>query len=205
MSANIIIHSLHDFGTGEAWETHRFAMIDRLALSAGIFFPSGAGASRGLYTTLWDSILCTDAATGLMSASIPGPYRWNSGTIPGLVFHFGMVGANTSTNVVIQVKLACKNTNVEIASLDVNQQFTTSAPNAANTVRQTMLTFTTPAAYTRFDTIFLQLSRMGADAADTAIGNLAFIGVDLLYQYTGPASPGGTGPWAVPRPNKTDP
>ena len=73
----------------------------------------------------------------------------------------------------------------------------TSAAGAQYVPALITFTFSSELSFTRNDDIFIRLTRIGADAADTNTDGMYVLGMRILYRSSGPTT-AGSGTYTIP-------
>ena len=81
-----------------------------------------------------------------------------------------------------------------LSSAETDESFTVGANDAALNLTLATVTLTTPLAFAKGDTALIRMTRVGGDAADTAVGTMQFLGATVRYENTGPD---GGGAWGI--------
>ena len=172
-------------------------MTDELPIPLNAFH--AVSASESQHASFAPCLEFDDASTEVAVASLGSLYDWEDGEIQGVKLWFGMAGANTSANARIRVRVLSRAEGEGTATPDGDESFTVAVNDTANRVDEHECTYASAVTFTRGDFVALEISRVGGDAADTAVGDLDLLGVALVYQATGPAA-ASQGPWGVTEP-----
>lgn len=190
-------YKVHDNVTGAQYRTLEYQMSDERALPLGSF--QAVSATSGVHASLWDCLEFSNGVTEVAAASLGQVYEWEDGEITGVKLTFAMDSANTSDDVRLRIRVLSAAEGEATATPQGDESFTVSVNDTANRIDVHEVTFTTAVAFTRGDFVAVEVGRLGADAADTATGDMDLLGVSLVYQATGPAG-GSQGPWGVTAP-----
>lgn len=172
-----------DDATSGKFETPTYPMYDVLNLGA-LQFNNYNGTLALINSTDFEAIYLADGQ--VMTATLGAPFNWNNGNIVGVIIYWVADTANTGTVLL----------NARIGSLSAGTAFTTppspgniSIPSTAYTVGETVRTvfnFGTPVAHTLNNLLQISVSR----TTDTYTGKVGIIGVQVLFQASGPYSTG---------------
>ncbi len=186
----------HDYVSADLHSTHVFKMSDRLYMSANELREDGVVALKGLHASMWAAVLFPNSVTGSAYFNLPQNYDWHDGEVTGIELVFSTDTANTSANARMRVRGSSLATGEATATPSLDQSFTVSVNDTANRINKATLTFSTALTYTKNDTVLFRLDRPGGDALDTMIGDFELLGLNIIYQSTGPNFSGG-GPYDV--------
>lgn len=190
---------VEDYVNAELFTTHKYVMSDQKDIPIGSLSILDGSATAGIAAAQWPCITLPDGSNSRIGVSIPPPFEWNDGTVTILRIWYTCDTANTSKQWRLHAKALTAANLFGVATPVVDQSF--NAP--VNDLQYSIRCFDIPLnlIYTKDQLIFLSLERIGADALDTALGNINILGATLYYVGTGPNSPG-SGTWAVTNPYK---
>lgn len=137
------------------------------------------GATDGTFTNgggPWGALLLPDASTSAVTASLPRPSTWINGSIT-TDFYLANAAAGTGNVVLVAFGIALA---VAEAGTRTTTLSTTTASGAVGAVK--VVSTTVPFTVASPDVwVGARLARVGADAADTLAGDLAFLGALITY------------------------
>lgn len=186
-----------DRNTGELFQPLVHKMSDWITLSAAAL--GGTATSTTASGNLW-AIRGFDATTQqYLSGAVPMPHDTEKGNITKVEVLLCRAQAGDANNDVrLQADLMVVADGGAFTATPTQKAATVTIPAATGSVQRTTITFDTPVAVsTRNKSVFLKLTRVAADAADTYTGILGVFAIRVYFEGTGPDDPG-TGPWYVP-------
>ncbi len=185
---------LHDYGTGNIYRSHAFALRDKICVPSGAII-GGASVTTGDFAAQWTGHILADAATRDCSVVLPTPYHLHNGVIEGVEVLVGSDGTSAGN---YRVRLRCSTktnaTNLATPETDETQTVAAEAQYVAKTIT---FTFSSELAFTRNDHIWIRFTRIGADAADTNTDGMYVLGFRVLYRSSGPTT-AGSGTYTIP-------
>lgn len=184
---------LHDYGTGNIYRSHGFALRDKICIPSGMIVGE-SGLSVGNFAAQWPALILSNAGTSSVGVTLPRPYQLHNGVIEGVEVLVGSDGTSAG-NYRLQVRAGTWNqVGVATPEVDMTQ---TSAAGAQYVPALITFTFSSELAFTRNDDIFLRFTRQGADAADTNTDGMYVLGMRILYRSSGPTT-AGSGAYTIP-------
>ena len=199
-----IHYDVQDYVNDRLFTTHKYIMSDQKDINIGSFAIVDGSASAGIAALQWPCLNLADGTDGRIGISVPPPYGWNKGTIVTLRIWFTTDTVNASKQWVATIRALTSPLGITIQTPDTNPNFGVTNPNfniPVNNAQYINQYYDVPMniGYDKDDYVFLTIQRRGADANDTALGNIQILGASLIYQAIGPDSPG-SGTWAVTKP-----
>lgn len=188
---------LVDYVTGRTYSSHKYKLREKISIPPAAFAgDTNSGADK--LASVWQTLTWPETGGDVdISAVLPDLYAFDNGTISAVEILYAPIGASAG-NLRFQTYLS---TVADSASAPLitpdGDVSTTVAAGAQYTLGRAVLTFGSPVAITKGDTIFISLRRKSGDAADTHTGSVAFLGARILYTSTGPNS-AGSGAYSVP-------
>ena len=185
---------LVDYGTGERFTSHKYALRDKITLTAGDFVGDTTTA-RDALAFQWVCTTLNNAATMTASCIIPAPYWLSAGVIEAVEFYVGTNGTSAGN-----YRLTYKLSTGTLAGPAVTPERTDTVTVAAGAqYTPTKLTWTPSSElpFAKGDHIFLTIQRLGADALDTNSDAMMLVGARILYRSSGPTT-GGSGSYSIP-------
>lgn len=192
-------YETHDYVNGDLHKTHSYRMDDKQWISATAMRADGTVALEAIQASQWACINYPAASTGSSYGNVINQYDWNDGEITGLTLTFSTDTANTTADVRLRVTMSALATADATATPNKDESFTVAVNDTANRINTATVSFAAALSYVNADSVVFRISRVGGDAADTALGNFQLLGVNVLYSGTGPNS-GGSGPYDIPPP-----
>ena len=188
MDAGAILHyDVENYIGSGVFETHKFAMSDKLRVASSAIEPDGVVAVRGIQASQWDCIDFPDSNTGKARFNVPIPYRWGDGGIESIKLIYSTDTANTSADARIRLNLSSLAVGEATATPQHNQAFTVRVNDAANRVNEFEAILSAPLTFGHAETVVCRVEREPLDALDTAVGLFQLIGVEVKYKGNGPA------------------
>ena len=155
-----------------------------LSLTAHDFAPVSGSPSIGPTHSSNASVWFLDAAADeYIGAFMAVPEDWDSGTVTAK-FYYSMAEANTSDDVVLQFSGGSFADGASMATSDFATNNTVTVPDAIHTLD--IHTHSAALTVAAGEIMQLRIARLGTDGADTAVGNLQFLSLEL--EYTGDIS-----------------
>lgn len=181
-----------DYVTGACWYTPRTPLTESLWLPASAFKPAAAGGATVVdVASLWPGGLAfADAATQVAGLFMPTPRWWLAGALLSIRYFFTMDAANVGASVRIRQRVYCTGALSGLGTATDDRTFTMAVNDAANVGQISTQGFTGNIGYSEGHLLGLRIERLGADGADTALGNLVFLGAWLTYGGYGPNATG---------------
>jgi hypothetical protein len=202
-SGSHIDFTVRDFVDGRAYQTHRYAMTDKLNFPTGYFMPTSSPApTQGIFDSLVGGWLLDSASTTSVGTFLPAPYAWGGGFAYIVRIFYGALAAG---DWVLNVKLSTMPSG-QVITPDLDETVTVTIPGAfAGRVIAFDVGPTTPTvsvAYEHNENMCLSVARVGGDVSDTSADDIVFLGAQLVYQSLGPTSAGIPGPFNPTLPYK---
>lgn len=188
---------LIDYVTGRVYQSHKFDLRQKISIPPAAFVGDGASGLNKL-ASQWETLTWPETGGDVdISAIIPDWYSLDAGTISGIEVLFAPVGTSAGNlRFTASLSTVGDNTSGSIVTPDGTVTQTVAAGTQYLMTRSTF-TFGAPIAFAKGNTIFINLKRLTADAADTHTGDVAFLGARILYASTGPNS-AGSGTYYIP-------
>lgn len=186
---------LIDYVTGDRYLSHKWALRDKISVKAGDFV-ADSGMSIVAFGLQWNGPAYSASADQKASCIIPSPYWLNNGSIQSIEVLVGSNGTSAG-NYVITVSLS---TGTSSAIVITPEKTETQTLAAGAQYTPTTYTFTfggSPLSFTKYDNIFLQITRLGSNASDTNTDPMILLGARIMYVGTGPDSVG-SGTYYIP-------
>lgn len=186
---------LIDYVTGDRYLSHKWALRDKISVKAGDFV-ADSGMSIVAFGLQWNGPAYSASADQKASCIIPSPYWLNNGSIESIEVLVGSNGTSAG-NYVITVSLS---TGTSSAIVITPEKTETQTLAAGAQYTPTTYTFTfggSPLSFTKYDNIFLQITRLGSNASDTNTDPMILLGARIMYVGTGPNSVG-SGTYYIP-------
>jgi hypothetical protein len=179
------LNSLVDYLTGERFATPTYTVQDNVFVQPAGMFLAGS-AAQGAAAALWSSVVFGFASNGSAAFNLT-PYNWHQGEIVSITLVYSMGGTGTSEGVVFKIRASTRST-LGIPTPEVDQNFTFSVSDNQNVEAKEVCTFSTALAYTKGDTLLVNIQRLPTDAADTAARDVDLLGVIVTYNSYGPTN-----------------
>lgn len=191
----VLVIDMLDRIDGDIFEmAARYKMAEKRPIAR---FTVGTGATNtNSGAPSWFSIGFPDAVTAFATYVMPTPPDWSDGTIYGVQLYCDRdAGAGNERWTLDLRSEPLLGTGLN----SVEQTVTTTVtgiPNAANelTIRDLQLGGGNLLSFTRGDTIFIKVTRIGGDAADTFAGTVRVLAATLEYRSLGPNEGSRPGP-----------
>ena len=185
---------LHDYGTGNIYRSHAFALRDKIFVPAGSLMP-GSTVATGVFAAQWGGWVLADGVSNDVSAVLPAPYHLHDGAIYGVEILVGSDGTSAG-NYRIQVRASTRQTATGSATPELNESQTFAA-EAQYVAKALVFTFSSELSFARNDNIWIRLTRIGGDALDTNTDSMYVLGMRILYRSSGPTT-AGSGTYTIP-------
>lgn len=184
-TGQIHLNSFVDYLTGERFASPTYAVQDNVFVQPAGMFLAGS-AAQGAAAALWSSVVFGSASNGSAAFNLT-PSNWHQGEIVSITLVYSMGGTGTSESVVFKIRASTKST-LGIPTPEVDQNFTFSVSDSQNVEAKEVCTFSTALAYTKGDTLLVNIQRLPTDAADTAARDVDLLGVIVTYNSYGPTN-----------------
>jgi hypothetical protein len=146
----------------------------------------------------WAVRTFADAASQYMGMVHPMPHEWGAGTITKIEVLLARAQAAANNDVRLQADLSVVADGSGFTATPTQKAITQTIPATTGTIQRATITFDTPVAVAGRDrTLFVKLTRLGTDGADTYTGLLGVFALRVYFDATGPDDPG-TGTWYTP-------
>lgn len=187
---------LIDYVTGCVYKSHTYALREKIELGSSDF--RGVGTTTTDFALQWNTLTFPEGLTSVASLISPPDYSMGDGFIEGVEILYGGNGTNTGNTVLeIRVSTAANGTSAAAVTPEKAQSAAVSFPGQYVQGSHTF-TFSPELGYTKGDSIYLSIRRLGADINDTQTQAINLLGARILYRATGPAS-AGSGAYFIPQ------
>lgn len=195
--SGIFHYRVIDRNTGELFQTLVHKMSDWVTLSADSL--RGTATDSTASGNSWAIKAFADGVSHYLGGAIPMPPDWEKGSIEKIeVLLCRGTAGDANNDVRLQADLMVVADGSAFTATPTQKAVTYALPAATGTVQRAAITFDTPVAIASRDrAVFLKLTRLGTDAADTYTGSLGVFAIRVYFAGTGPDDPG-TGPWGIP-------
>lgn len=187
---------LIDYVTGEVFKSHTYSLRKKIELTAAAF--RGNNTATADFALQWTTLTFPEGVTSIASLIMPPPYDMGDGVIEGVEVLFGSNNTNTgNTKLELRMSAAANGTSTAAVTPEKVQAATVAFPGQYVQGSYTFA-FSPELGYTKGDTLYLSIRRLGTDAADTQTQAIHLLGARILYRGTGPAS-AGSGTYNIPQ------
>ena len=186
---------LLDYVSGERFMSHKWALRDKISLKNADFV-GDSGMTVVPFGLQWNCLAYSASSAQIASCIIPAPYWLADGSLEGLEVIVGSNGTSGG-NYVIKASLSAGTNSAIVVTPDQTQTQTLAAGAQYTPTTYTFNFGATPQYFTKDDHIFVTISRLGNDAADTNTDPMVLLGVRVMYVGDGPNSPG-SGTYYIP-------
>ena len=186
---------LLDYVTGDRFMSHKWALRDKISLKNSDFVGDTAMTTVA-FGLQWNMLAYSASTVQAAACVIPAPYWLNDGSLEGLELIVGTNGTSGG-NYVIKADLSAGTTSSIVVTPDQTETQTVAAGAQYTPTTYTFNFGATPQYFEKGDHIFVKISRLGNDAADTNTDPMVLLGVRVMYVGDGPNSPG-SGTYYIP-------
>jgi hypothetical protein len=184
-TGQIHLNSFVDYLTGERFASPTYAVQDNVFVQPAGMFLAGS-ATQGAAAALWSSVAFKSVSNGSAAFNLT-PYNWHQGEIVSITLVYSMGGTGTSESVVFKIRASTKST-LGTPTPETNENFTFAVSDSVNFEAKEVCTLSTALAYTKGDTLLVNIQRLPTDAADTAARDVDLLGVIVTYNSYGPTN-----------------
>lgn len=188
-----------DYQTGSTFKSHTFALRKKIEVRAGDFRSLiRAPMASGDFALQWNTLVWPDGVTSIASAVTPTLYDMEAGVIEGVEILYGSNNPGGG-NVRFQVyaSTVANGSSGGVVTPEATPLIT-AAVGGQYVANAVTAVFSPELAFSRGDSLYLSITRLGADAADTNTASIQLLGARILYRSNGPSS-SGSGTYVVPQ------
>lgn len=178
-----------DYVHADVFTTLKYPMTGEWAIPAQDFKAIVASPSESLTASLVPSWAFDDggvAANESVGVFVPSKYDWSNGTITKIRVYFNAPSAQSAFAWHMRLAVGAYARGASVATPAYDAETTVSLSGMATDNDTEVVEVTTSVDYSRGDMIYILVGRAGDDAADTATGDVNFLGVDVIFESDGP-------------------
>lgn len=188
-----------DYVTGAVFKSHTFALRKKIEVTAADFRAlARAPMGNADFALQWNTLTFPDGITSIASMVMPTLYDMEDGVIESVEI---MYGSNSpgGGNVRFQVYASTVASASSGGVVTPEAMPIVTAPVGGQYVHNAYtVPFAPEISFTRGNHLYLSITRLGTDGADTNTAAIHLLGARILYRSTGPASPG-SGTYYIPQ------
>lgn len=190
------VGNLMDYVTGDQYVSHAWQLRDKISIKSSDLIGESGTTAITAFALQWPCVSIGGGTDGKTACVIPAPYWISDGKITGVEVVVGSNGTSGG-NYVLEVDMST-GTSSSIAVTPERVQSNIVAAGAQYTpTTYTFDFFGVPLPFAKNDHIFLKIRRDGAAVADTNTDAMMILGARILFEGTGPNSPG-SGNYYIP-------
>ena len=186
---------LVDYVTGERFLSHKWALRDKISLKAADFV-GDSSMTIVAFALQWNALAYDPTLNQKAGCIIPSPYWLNDGSITSVEVLVGSNGTSAG-NYVITVDLSTGNSAGIVVTPEKTQTQILASGAQYTPTTYTFDFFGSPLNFTKYDSIFLKITRLGGSGSDTNTDPMVLLGARIMYVGAGPNS-AGSGTYYIP-------
>lgn len=190
------VGTLTDYVTGDQYESQKFKLRDKISIKSSDVIGESGKTAIANFCWQWPCVSIDGTADGAAACVIPAPYWLADGAITGVELVVGSNGTSGGAYV-LQIDMSTGTTASAAVTPERTQSNTVAAGAQYEPTMYTFDFFGVPLPFTKNDHIFLKIRRDGAHGSDTNTDAMMILGARILYQGTGPSTPG-SGTYYIP-------